>query len=392
MRWTILALLFALAPHQGVPRDPKDFPVKVSSPHYELYTNGSKEQAQELADFMELVHDTYMAILRPEDPKTGDRKSDILLYKSNEDYLASGAPAGSGAYYSLQSKRLVGWYDQYFMRNFFAHEGMHQFTDLTSKSFQDFGMWFTEGIADCIGNSEVKNKKLYMCRRSGVIARMRLPTVQGAVKQKKHWSLSELFRLTQRQFMDPKNVDLAYSQSWSFCHFLIAYPEFDDKDSQIPNGKYRKNLAIYYETMRPGGVKHQEAWDDAFTKKGLTLDKLQKEWEEYILKMDAGKFMGFQGGELPEEEADKLGFEKTKTGIKIDKLVEDGVGKKSGMMDGDVIKTFDGRLFPRKGAMNSLRSWMQDVPYGRSIKVVVLRDGKDVECQCKWEEKKDAKK
>ncbi len=386
-RWTILtAALFLLAPRQQVPKEPKDFPTRISTPHYELYTNGTKEQGQQLADFMELVHDTYVALLRPEDPKAADKKSDILMYKSNADYLASGAPQGSGAYYSLQSKRLVGWYDEYFMRNFFAHEGMHQFTDLTSKSFQDFGMWFTEGIADCIGNSEVKNKKLYMCRKSGVIARMRLPTVQGAVKAKKHWSLTELFKLTQRQFMDPKNVDLAYSQSWSFCHFLIAYPEFEDKDNQIPNGKYRRNLAIYYETMRPGGVRHDDAWAKAFA--GLPLDKLQKEWEEYILKMDAGKFMGFQGGELPETDADTLGFDKQKTGIKIDKLVDDGAAKKAGMMEGDVMKSFDGRLFPRKGAMNALRSWMQDVPYGRAIKVVVLRDGKDVECLCKWEEAK----
>jgi hypothetical protein len=390
LRWTVLAVLFALIapPQQGVPREPKDFPVHLSSPHYELYTNGTKEQGQELVDFMEMVHETYMAILRPEDPKTAEKKSDVLLYKSNEDYLASGAPRGSGAYYSLQSKRLVGWYDEYFMRNFFAHEGMHQFTDLTTKSFRDFGMWFTEGIADCIGNSEVKNKKLYMCRKSGVIARMRLPTVQGAIKTKKHWSLSELFRLSQQQFMNPANVDLAYSQSWSFCHFLMAYPEQEEKDARIPNGKYRKNLAIYYETMRKGGVRHDDAWNEAFIKQGLSLDKLQKDWEDYILKMDAGKFLGFGGAELPEEEADKLGFDKLKTGIKMDKLSPDGVAKKAGMQEGDVIKSFDGRLFPRKGAMNSLRSWMQDVPYGRAIKVVVLREGKEVECLCKWEQPK----
>jgi len=34
--------------------------------------------------------------------------------------------------------------------------------------------------------------------------------------------------------------------------------------------------------------------------------------------------------------------------------------------------------------MNRLRVWMQDVPYGRAIKVVVLRSGKEVECSCTW--------
>jgi hypothetical protein len=46
---------------------------------------------------------------------------------------------------------------------------------------------------------------------------------------------------------------------------------------------------------------------------------------------------------------------------------------------------FDGKRFPRHDAMNRLRVWMQDVPYGRQVKVAVLRGGKEVECACKWE-------
>ncbi|MBV8878783.1 MAG: hypothetical protein JO332_02355, partial [Planctomycetaceae bacterium] len=46
---------------------------------------------------------------------------------------------------------------------------------------------------------------------------------------------------------------------------------------------------------------------------------------------------------------------------------------------------FDGKRFPRHDALNRMRVWMQDVPYGRAVKVLVLRDGKEVECLCKWE-------
>jgi len=35
-----------------------------------------------------------------------------------------------------------------------------------------------------------------------------------------------------------------------------------------------------------------------------------------------------------------------------------------------------------------MRIWMQDVPYGRAVKVTVLRDGKEVDLQLKWEEPK----
>lgn len=391
-RWLLaIALLASGAPplpaQQGVPRRIEDFPLKLTSDHYDLHTNGTKEQGDELLEFMELVYTTYTALLKPDDPKAlVGKRSAILLYKNNEDYLASGAPRGSGAYYSLQSKQLVGWYDKYLMQPFFAHEGMHQFTDLTTKSFKDFDMWFTEGIADCIGNSLVKKKKLYMCQKAGAIARMRLPIVQKAIKDKKHWSLSDLFKLDQRRFMDPKNVSLAYAQSWSFCHFLMTYPDMEDRSHQIPDGKYRRNLATYYELMRPGGVSHDKAWAEAF--KGIPLSRLQEQWEEYVSKFDPPKLMGFMGGELKPEEADQLGLEKDKTGIRMEKIGEEGVARDVGMKDGDILLKFDGKLFPRDDAMGMLRQWLGELPYGRSVKVTVLRDGKEVDFTCKWDKPK----
>jgi hypothetical protein len=385
MRYALLLALPFLMPQD---RGKKiDLPTTVDSAHYTLKTNATKEQAQELLDFMELVFTTYKALLKPDDPKSAEEKrSTVLLYKDNADYLASGAPPGSGAYYSLESKNLVGWYDGMFMKPFFAHEGMHQFTDLTSKNFRDFGMWFSEGIADCIGNCEVREKKLYMCMKSGTIARMRLPIVQGAIKQSKHFPLSRLFKLSQRDFMSEANVDLAYAQSWSFCHFLITYPDKEDRAHQIPNGKFRKNLAIYYELVRAGGTNHDKAWAEAF--KGIPLDQLEELWKKYVLDMDAGKFLGFMGKEIPAEEADSLKLAPDKSGIKIEKLVDDGVAKKSGLQEGDVMTSFDGRLFPRKDAMNRLRVWMQEVPYGRAVKIKALRAGAEVEVTAKWEEKK----
>jgi hypothetical protein len=358
-----------------------DLPQTLASKHNDLKTSATRELGQELLDFMELVHQTYTALLKPDNPQDLDKKRfTIILYKDMEEYIKAGSPPGSGAYYNPNTKELVGWHDLTFMKPFFAHEGMHQFTDATSKNFLNFNMWFTEGIADCIGNCEVRGKKLYMCVKSGMIARMRLQTIQAAIRAGAAPPLERLLTLPRNVFM--ANAELCYAMSWSFCHFLITFPKDEDRSVQIPDGRYRKHLAGYYELMRAGGTTHERAWGEAF--KGIPIEELEAQWRRYVLGLDAGKFMGIRARELGEDE--RLGpIDAGYTGIRIDEAVEDGVAAKGGIRSGDVIVKFDGKRFPRHDAMNRLRVWMQDVPYGRQVKVVVIRDGKEVECSCKWE-------
>jgi len=363
---------------------PASFPQTLASRHYELKTTATKEEGRELLEYMELVHQTYTALLKPDNPQDLDKKRfTIVLFKDMEEYVKAGAPPGSGAYYDPKTRELVGWYDVTFMKPFFAHEGMHQFTDATSKNFLNFNMWFTEGIADCIGNCEVRNKKLYMCVKSGMIARMRLQTIQAAIRAGATPPLRRLMALPKDVFM--RNAELCYAMSWSWCHFLITFPKDEDRGSQIPDGRYRKNLAGYYEQIRAGGVGHEKAWAEAF--RGIPLEELEEQWKKYVMRLDAGKFMGIRAHELGDDELPTLGagIDAGYTGILIEEAVAGYVAAKGGVENGDVLVTFDGKRFPRHDAMNRMRVWMQDVPYGRQVKVVVLRGGKEVECALKWE-------
>src|SRR5436190_8774368 len=358
---------------------PATFPETLSSKHYDLKTMTTKEEGQELLDFMELVHQTYTALLKPENPQDLEkRRSTIILFKDYDQFVRAGAPQGAGAYYDRRTKELVGYYDIQDMKPFFAHEGMHQFTDATSKNFSSFSYWFTEGIADCIGNSEVRNRKLYMCVKSGRIARLRLPVIQAYVRAGKTPPVSRLMTLTDEVFM--RNADLCYAMAWSWCHFLITYPKEEDRSVQIPDGKYRKNLAGYYEQMRTGAVSHEKAWSESF--KGYSLEEMEEQWKKYVLALDPGKLMGIGGHELSEEEISKGGvtFDPGYSGILIEDTVVDYPAAKAGIVKGDILIRFDGKRFPRHDAMNRMRVWMQDVPYGRAVKVAVLRDGKEVEC------------
>jgi len=59
-----------------------DLPQAMSSKHYEMKTSAAKEEGQELLDFMELVHQTYTALLKPDNPQDLDKKRfTILLFK-----------------------------------------------------------------------------------------------------------------------------------------------------------------------------------------------------------------------------------------------------------------------------------------------------------------------
>jgi hypothetical protein len=378
--FVVLLALPALSDVEG--QGEPSLPVQLASRHYDLQTSAEREQGQELLDFMELVHQTYTALLKPENPREVEkRRFTILLHRDMAEYVRGGGPPGSGAYYDPRSGRLVGWYDEVFMRPFFAHEGMHQFTDATSKNFQAFPMWFTEGIADCLGNGEVRGGKLYMCVKSGIIARMRLQTVQAAVRANAAVPLARLLTLNRDVFM--RNSELCYAQSWSFCHFLLTYPKEEDRSSQIPDGRYRKNLAGYYEAVRSG--KHGSAEAFALAFKGIPLEDLEEAWKRYVLALDAGRFMGIAGRELQENESEGLPIEAGYAGLLLEQVLPDGVAGKAGIRPGDVIVRFNGKRLPRRDAMNRLRVFMQDVPTGRPVKVAVLREGKEIEFACTWD-------
>ena len=378
----VLALFLGL-PAGAAPQGRPALPLELKSRHYDMRTSATREEGKELLDFMELVHSTYMALLKPLNPdQVRKRRFTVVLYKSYREYIQAGAPPGSGAYYD--GKELVGYYSTTFMRPFFAHEGMHQFTDATSKNFKAFNMWFTEGIADCIGNCEVRNRKLYMCVKSGAISRMRLQLIQAAIRQGAVYPLRRFMTLSKRQFM--ADGTRCYAQAWSFCHFLISYPKLENRTSQIPNGKYRKNLAGYYELVRKGGTSHWKAWDAAF--RGIPLERLEREWKEFVLSMDSGKYIGIRGGEIDDESIRQLNLPPGRTGLLIEEVLPDGVGGQAGIRKGDVLVKFNGKQFPRHSALNALRIWIQDARYGRPVKVVVVRDGRELEVRCTWKRPK----
>lgn len=309
--------------------------------HYHVKTTSDKKHAEILGNHMELVYDTYSRLLNY--TKKPDRKFVIKLYKDHAEYKQHGAQGPALAHYSPQSKELVGSWDPDGMLPIMSHEGMHQFTDMVMPDFQkgtqngEVPTWYSEGLADCIGNCRAKDGKLYMCViTEGYMAHMRTIIVQTAVREGRTPPLKELVTWNQPTFY-ARNGRLNYAIGWSFTHFLMTYPKIEEPTKQIPDGKYKKVFVMFHNLLASGRKR-----DEAYAAFGINggppaWDRYEKEWKEYVLKFPdplAGTPIEGLAADI-----DKLN---DNDGVYVGTIKDDAPCAKAGLKSKDVILELDG--------------------------------------------------
>lgn len=211
-------------------------------------------------------------------------KAILKIYASGPAYQEAGGPPGTAAYYNPRTKELVGFRDSgkgVSLFQILCHEGCHQFFDLAFPGFYesaDLPMWFSEGLADCFGASEIRGTELYVFTLTG-LARQRIPLVKQAMKDRRRPSLRQLLEMSRTQFMSSPDVN--YACSWSLVHFLWNAPSLDSG-----NGTYRSVVVRLIEGLKAGRPR-EEVYRDAFhhAESRLDLEKLDREWELYVLAL-----------------------------------------------------------------------------------------------------------
>ncbi|MBI2899046.1 MAG: PDZ domain-containing protein [Planctomycetes bacterium] len=347
--------------------------------HYVVKTTGTAEQAEALGKHMELVYRTYAALLNYQKPAT--RKFTIRLYKDHDEYAKHGAGGTALAHYNPGTKELVGSADPDGMWAIFAHEGMHQFIDMVMPDFQkgvrsgQVPTWYSEGIADCIGNSEVRDGKMFMCTMSGYIAKMRIIVIQTAVRENKVRPFRELLYLDQRRFYS-ENGRLNYATGWALTHFLMVYPKTEDPAKQIPGGKYKSKL-VQFHNLLASGKKRDEAYAIAFgIARPSDWDVIDKQWREYVLSFPDP----LAGTPLAGLAADIGNLDKT-DGVYVGAIAEDAACFKAGLRPGDVILAVDGREVRHYG---QLIPPLERKKAGETAAISVKRGGETVEIKVEW--------
>lgn len=278
-RTTWAALLLAAAP-LGAAQEKPAWTWTGESRFYTIQTTAERKHAEEVLEYMDLCFQTYSRFLNPAPERMPKKKFNLILYTGVEEYKKQGGPGRYGHY---DGRNLVGYWHENQMLPTFSHEGMHQFTDLCIPNFGRVPSWYSEGIAECIANNEVRKGKLYICLKQGPVPELRVPVIKRALLDGKHIPLKDLLDYDKRKFQ--QNHRLLYAEAWSFCHFLLAAPKLEDTGKQLPDGKYKQVLVKFHNSLLDPKMTPAQAATAAFRQNNRPMDlaKLEEEWKAYVL-------------------------------------------------------------------------------------------------------------
>jgi hypothetical protein len=245
-----------------------------------------KQILEELKWKMELLFEKYSLAFRFQGLLS--QKAVLKLHKNKISYIGAGGPPSSAAYYSPSSKELVGYEDSEETGMYFhtlCHEGCHQFFDLAFPGFYEsdsIPMWFSEGLADCFGASEIRGKDLFVFTLGGT-ASWRVEAIKQFTQQGQVPSLKDLLGMGQAPFM--AGAQIHYPQSWSFVHFLWNYPTLDGG-----KGQYSEIVIKLIDGFKVGKPR-DVVYKDAFQLKGkpIAIEDLEKEWKAYVKTLKVRK-------------------------------------------------------------------------------------------------------
>lgn len=244
--------------------------------HYRIFSNSDDKAILDfMAGRMELMFKTYIAAFKPD--KAITEKAPLFLHKDRQDYLAAGAPGGSGAFYSPVTRQLTGYLDKETTLNFFYHEGTHQFFDVAFPGAFSSGQvptWMSEGVADCFGASEVKGSTIMFNSLNSAVGKGRLRDAKSVVGSE---HLKDMLSMTKAQYYT--NGAAHYAMGWSFCYFLFNYKGPGVADDGNNQGKYKAVISKLVKAFREKKTR-EEAYTSAFS--GIDLDKMHDEWVKYI--------------------------------------------------------------------------------------------------------------
>lgn len=336
----------------------------IKTRHYEIKYSCTAAEAQVLGQWMEFVYGAYSFLTKAR----AEKRHVIKLFKDRKEWVAYGQPPGAGAYYTLQTKQLVGYFDRRAAFPFLAHEGLHQFMHIVVPDMPTrIPTWFSEGLADCMGSSTVVKGQFRWCLFDVLIAKGRCFVIKKALREDTALPLDELFRLDHVQFM--KNASLHYAQSWSFVHFLFCCPEVEIRHKVIPNGDFKPALVVYFDRLRKGDD-HDTAWTKALEKIGKTHEEVEAAWKAYVL--DVLPEVG------PQDDDAYLGVrtqESRTGGMDVVSVVEGGPAEEGGIRVGDCITHIGGT---RLKGQESFTAELKERKPGDVVEVVVMRDRKRV--------------
>lgn len=246
------------------PPFPRKF--RKESDNYIVLTSVSQEYADLVSDRMERILTVYRRIFP--DIQKPDRKYEVWVYGSQQEYVRAGNPPGAGGHYEPLVRKLVLFRYQKLrdLELVINHEGFHQFLH---DYIQQIPQWFNEGLADYYGGyvHEVRQGKNFLVPRPNP---WRLKLIQQAIRYKRTVPAEELMQMSRGEMYNRSSVSIHYAQAWAMVYYCIE------------GGKSRRHdrvLLNYFKALRKG-YDIEKAYQSTFGR--VNMEAFDKAWKEYI--------------------------------------------------------------------------------------------------------------
>ena len=309
-----------------------------------LFTNCSEKWAERLIGILRAWYDAHTGYFFPNKPK---QCIYVCVAKDEESYKRYlGGRAGAAGFYN-HSTRILNL-NLRTGTGTLVHEFTHalHYADMDARH-QRHPIWIVEGFGTLFEHCSARDGKPV-----GFV-NWRLPIIQRALKQNKHWALADFIKNSYKCFS--QNTSLAYAQT-RYIFFWLQQ-----------KGLLKRFYEEYTKTYKDDktGLK-------AFEKVvGKSAGDAEKEWREFVLSLKYAR------------RRVKLGIytEEVEGGVKVKEVVKDTAAEAAGLKAGDVITEIDGK--PIKG-LSDLRKILRSKKPGDTATLKIKRGDKTLTLTAKF--------
>jgi tetratricopeptide (TPR) repeat protein len=316
----------------------------------------------------------------------------VYVFASHDKYKEYGRASGMGAAIEVAGGHYEPYTGRFFVfrgiNDIFSivfHEGTHQLVDYARRqkggheaAMRESMVWFGEGIAnyfmayqkDNMGGYQIgKLNQWYVDQIIAVMATKKYIPLKDFMK----WTLGDMWNNTARQ--GQQVLGLCYMQSWAIVYFCYKSP--DKKYKEMFDEYMRRELC---------GKGGRKATEEVFG----DLQKFDDEWAKFYCRdsLSSGVYLGANLADWNEALLKKHGLDEP-VGVLATAVSADTPAGKGGMQVNDIIIKFNGETV---NDTLSLRQKIVACSEGQAVKVVVLRDKKEVELNIKLEKRPEEKK
>jgi tetratricopeptide (TPR) repeat protein len=194
--------------------------IKLTTPHFQLYTTAGEKKAREAILYFEQVRSFFLEVSPTK--RDWDTPARIVAFKSEKQYAPYRANDAAAAFYTRDENR------DYIVMEDIADEhypvAIHEYTHLVIEHQKlNLPVWLNEGWADVYSTLRPKGKQALV----GDLIPGRVVKLMQS-KLIPIWDLTKVDR-TSPLYNERDKAGLFYAESWALVHMLYLSPEYRPK-------------------------------------------------------------------------------------------------------------------------------------------------------------------